>query len=94
MLYSKKIISATLAKKSNACQGDLFCFLFPRSMNTRVGNYIIEPRNENCLNKNRSFSLQQTARLRIQILSQFYSHAQYVQAVCLADDTSCKHGGL
>ena len=26
--------------------------------------------------------------------SQFHSHAQYVQAVCMAGDTSCKHGGL
>ena len=27
-------------------------------------------------------------------ISQFHSHAQYVQAVCLAGHTSCKHGGL
>ena len=27
-------------------------------------------------------------------ISQFHSHAQYVQAVCLAGHTSSKHGGL
>ena len=47
-----------------------------------------------CLDVSSCSSVRAFRFLLVSPISQFHNHAQYIQAVCLAGHTSCKHGGL